>query len=158
MVNIQKCFNSQKVWLRGGIFGVIICVVLFLFNLFVYFPIIENVYGGVVPGWALIPPTVTGHTFPILSHFIIPYGWLCKFSEPICTHWSAKDSAGPNCVPWTDSEGGAGCCMEQTMTPTTACANLSEIAGFWGITILLLVAYFMLGAIIGRVIEKRKKK
>ena len=155
MMNVKKWFKSQKFRLRGGIFGVIICVVLLLFNLLVYFPIIANVYGGMIPGWALIPPMITGHAFPILSHFIIPYGWLCKFTELICTSWSVESA--PGAIPWK-VEGTAGYCIEQTMTPTSSCADFSEIVGFWGITILLLVAYFMLGAIIGKVIEKRKKK
>lgn len=157
-MNIKPWFKSKRLWLRGGILGVIICLILLPFNLFVYFPLIVSSYDGMIPSWALIPPMITGHAFPLLSHFIVPYGFLCEFTEPICTHWSVKDLAGPNCVPWTSSEGDAGCCIEQTMTPTNTCANISEMVGFFGLLTMLLVAYFILGAVIGRVIEKRKAK
>ena len=60
-------------------------------------------------------------------------------------------------VPWALETGEAGYCVVQTMTPTDACANLSEIIGFLGLLLLLLVVYFILGAIIGMIIEKLKK-
>ena len=153
-MNIKKWFLSKTLWLRGGIFGVIICIILFLFNTFVYFPLIDNIYGGNLPQWALIFPMLSGHLFPLFSGFIVPYGFLCKFTVPICTSWSAFRESGS--VPWRLETGESGYCAVQTMTPTNACANLSEMIGFWGLAILLLAAYFILGAIIGRVIEKRR--
>jgi len=152
---LKKWFLSKKLWLRGGIIGVIICLVLGLFNLFVYFPMINSVYRGMIPNWALIPPMITGHAFPILSHFIVPYGWLCKFTEPICTSWSMESASGS--VQWT-MEGQAGYCIQQTMTPTSACADLSEMVGFWGLVLLLFSAYFAVGAVIGLIIQKKKAK
>jgi len=154
-MRLKQWFLSKKIWLRGGIIGVIVCLVLGLFNLFIYFPIINSVYGGIIPNWVLIPPMITGHTFPMLSHFIIPYGWLCKFSETICTGWSAESA--PGAIPWT-MEGQAGYCIQQTMTPTSSCADLSEMVGFFGLILLLFVMYFVIGAIVGLIIQKKKAK
>jgi len=154
-MRLRQWFLSKRLWLRGGIIGVIVCLVLGLFNLFFYFPVINIVYGGMLPNWVLIPPMITGHAFPILSFFIIPYGWLCKFTEPICTYWSAESV--PGAIPWIN-EGAAGYCIEQAMTPTSSCADISEIVGFLGLTLLLLVAYFAIGAIVGLIIQKKKAK
>lgn len=153
-MRLKNWFISKKLWLRGGIIGVIVCLVLGLFNLFIYFPIVNKVNGGMIPNWALLPPMITGQAFPILSHFIIPYGWLCKFSEVTCTFWSVKSA--PGAIPWT-MEGQAGYCIEQTMIPTSSCANLSETVGFFGLILILFVAYFFIGAIIGMFIQKKKR-
>ncbi len=154
-MRLKQWFLSRKLWLRGGIMGVVVCLVLGLFNLFIYFPIIDRIYEGMLPNWTLIPPMITGHAFPILSQFMVPYGWHCIFTEPICTNWSA-DSA-PGAIPWT-MDGNAGYCIQQTMTPTASCENLSAIVGFFGLTLLLFVAYFAIGAIIGLIIQKKRAK
>jgi len=154
-MNIKKWFRSKKLWLRGGIIGVIICFVLFLFNLFIYFPIINSAYGSMIPSEALILPTITGHVFPVLSMFIVPYGWLCKFTEPTCAYWSAESA--PGAIPWT-MEGTPGYCIEQEMAPTPSCADLSDMIGFFGLILLLFIAYFVIGAIVGLIIQKRKAK
>jgi hypothetical protein len=154
-MRLKQWFLSKKLWLRGGIIGIIVCLVLGLFNLFVYFPIINRVYEGMIPNWVLLPPTITGHAFPIFSHFMIPYGWLCKFTEVTCTSWSVESA--PGAIPWI-TEGQAGYCIQQTMTPTSSCADLSEIVGFFGLVILLFVAYFLIGTTIGLIIQKKKAK
>lgn len=123
-MRLKQWFFPKKLWLRGGIIGVIVCLVLGLFNLFIYFPIINNIYAGMIPSWAFIPPMITGQAFPLLSYYIVPYGWLCKF----------------------------------TTTPTSSCANISEMFGFLGLILILFVAYFTIGAIIGLRIQKRKAK
>lgn len=145
---------TKKTWLSYGIIGVIVCLVLGLFNLFVYFPIINNIYGDNIPEGALVLPMITGHAFPILSHFIMPNSWLCKSSVPTCISWSAENTPGG--VPWT-VEGKEGYCTQQTMSPTESCANFSEIANFSLITLILFVIYFGIGAIIGLIIQKKKK-
>ena len=154
-MRLKQWFLSKKLWLRGGIIGIIVCLVLGLFNLFVYFPIINRVYEGMIPNWALLPPMITGHVFPFFSHFMIPYGWLCKFTEVTCTSWSVESA--PGAIPWT-TEGQVGYCIQQTMTPTSSCADLSEIIGFFGLIILLFVAYFLIGTTIGLIIQKKKAK
>jgi len=154
-MRLKQRFFPKKLWLRGGIIGVIVCLVLGLFNLFIYFPIINSIYAGMIPSWAFIPPMITGQAFPLLSSYIVPYGWLCKFTEPICTYWSVEST--PGAVPWT-MEGNAGYCIEQTMTPTSSCANISEMLGFLGLILILFVIYFAIGAIIGLRIQKRKAK
>ncbi|MBI2146752.1 hypothetical protein HYU22_05430 [Candidatus Woesearchaeota archaeon] len=154
-MRLKQWFLSKKLWLRGGIIGVIICLVLGLFNFFIYFPIANSIYDGMIPNWVLIPPMVIGHAFPILSPFIVPYGWLCKFTEPTCVRWSAESA--PGAIPWT-MEGTPGYCIEQTMAPTSSCANLSEMVSFFGLILLLFIAYFAIGAIVGLIIQKIKMK
>ncbi|HLD81747.1 MAG TPA: hypothetical protein VJA22_00895 [Patescibacteria group bacterium] len=108
-----------------------------------------------IPNWALLPLMITGHAFPILSHFVLPYGWLCKFTEPICTEWSIESA--PGAIP-VSMDGTAGYCIQQTMAPTSSCADLSEMVGFFGFIILLFVAYFAVGAMVGSIIQKRNAK
>lgn len=160
-MNLKKWFLSKKLWLRGGIIGIIVCVVLFLFYVFVYFPVIDKVYAedvatyGGTPAWTTSIPMVTGHLFLLFSGFVVPHGFLCEFTEPVCTSWSVINGSGS--VPWI-VEGQAGYCAEQTMTPTNSCAKLSETAGFWGLVAILLGVYFAIGATVGGFIQKRKAK
>ncbi|MDP3639982.1 MAG: hypothetical protein Q8R53_02145 [Nanoarchaeota archaeon] len=160
-MDLKKWFLSKRFWLRGGIIGVIVCIVLFLFYIFVYSSSINKIYAediaayGGTPAWTTTVPLVTGHFFPLFSGFIIPYGFLCEFAVPICTNWSAAYE--PGAVPWI-MEGQAGYCIEQTMTPTDSCANLSEAVGFFGLAILLIGIYFGIGAAIGGFIQRRIAK
>ncbi len=160
-MNPRKEFFSKKPWLQGGIMGVIVCILLFLFYIFMYLPAIHEIYAeeiaeyGGAPSWTTNVMMVTGHFFPILSGFIVPYGFLCKPTVPVCTYWSAEYEPGG--VLWM-MEGQPGYCIEQIMTPANSCANLSETVGFLGLASLLLVVYFVIGAIIGELIQKRKAK
>ena len=148
----------KKIWskpsLKGGIIGIIICLILFLFNLYIYFPLVTN-DEGVISQRALIFPFVTGQAFPMLSIFIVPYGLFCEFTEPTCVLWSAGYSY-PDCIPW-EMEGTQGCCQEQVMQPTAACDKISDGIGFFGLTVLLFIAYFLIGALMGKYVGKRKK-
>lgn len=157
----RKWFFSKKPWLRGGIIGVIVCILLFLFYTFMYLPAINKIYAEEIaeydgtPSWTTDVMLVTGHFFPIFSGFIVPYGFLCKPTVPVCTYWSAEYEPGG--VLWM-MEGQPGYCIEQIMTPTNSCASVSETAGVLGFAALLLVVYFVIGAMIGGFIQKRKAK
>jgi hypothetical protein len=151
----QKIPNPpKKLWLRGGIIGTIICVVLFGFYIKFYFPLFESEPG--LPAWAMTLPLVTGHLYPVLSGFVIPYGLFCPKTEPICTQWNAGYT--PNCSRPYTMEGVAGCCMNTLLQPTTACAERSEKIGFFALSSILVIIYFFIGAIIGLWLEKRKSK
>ncbi|MDP3698696.1 MAG: hypothetical protein Q8R47_03845 [Nanoarchaeota archaeon] len=163
-MDLKKLFQSKPAWLKGGIKGSIICVILFLFYLLIYFPVINNIYAediaiyGGTPAWTTAIPLFTGHLFPLFSGFVVPYGFFCKSTEPICTQWVIEDIAaeeGLDCVPWIDGEGGAGCCIEQSTAPTDTCAKISDGVGFAGLMILLMGIYFVIGAIIGRIIHQK---
>lgn len=150
----------KKRWIKGGLLGFILCVILFLFYIYVYFPMINahyaediETYGG-TPAWTTVPPLITGHFFPMLSGFIVPYGFMCEFTEPVCTYWSIDPEYSS--VPWT-MDGQAGYCIEQTLTPTDACATASEHIGFWALASALGGVYFAIGAIIGNITEKKKE-
>jgi hypothetical protein len=75
-MNIKQWFLKKSFWLRGGIIGASVCVSLFLFYLFIYFPVIDKIYAndivkyGGTPNWTLALPTYTGHFFPFFSGFI----------------------------------------------------------------------------------------
>ncbi len=143
-MNAKKWFFSKKIWLRGGIIGIFVCLILSLFYLFLYFPLIDSIQGSAMSNSFLIPPLITGHAFPLFSTFIIPYGWLCEFTEPSCINWAAKGV--PGATPWTLETGEQGYCVEQIMNPTSQCAEVSEMLGFWGLVILLFAIYFVIGA------------
>jgi len=157
MKKLKIWFLSKKLWWRGGITGVAICLALFLFNIFVYFPYINGPYAKNIPDeWLLIPPQITGHLYFIYSSFLIPHGFFCKATEPICVDWSSTKQIDGS-IPWT-LDGQAGYCVRRLMTPTDTCAFFSTLIGSVGIAILLLTTYFILGAIIGKIIEKIRTK
>lgn len=171
-MNLKKSFLPKKLWLRGGIIGVIVCILLFPFYMFIYFPFVDKIFmqdtviGELVihstPAWIMNVPLVTGHFFPFLSSFIVPYGFLCKFTEPRCDWFISKsifelEAVPSGAVPWT-MEGITGYCIRPSMSPTNSCANLSEVVIFGGFAALLLGIYFVIGAVIGGFIQKRKAK
>jgi len=158
-MKMKQRWKNVQLWLRGGLIGVGICVALFFFYISVYFPLVEN--DGGIPDNALILPMITGHAFPILSHFIVPYGFLCEFNEKHCTSWSSYEvinEQGGNCVKPMVMEGVEGCCTIFTLQPTSFCASLSEGVSFFGSLILLLGVYFGIGVVIGKKIQKNKLK
>lgn len=151
----------KKPWLRGGIIGAGICVLLFLFYFFAYFPVIEQEYldssSGTIPAWSTTLPLFTGHLFPLFSHFIWPYGLLCELTESRCVSWAASDLAPGCAVPWVE-EGQQGCCLQLIKEPTPACEARSEMIGFISLSSLLLAAYFVIGAVVGWFLSRKKKK
>ncbi len=163
-MNIKKWFQTRELWLRWGIAGASICVLLFLFYLLVYFPTYRFFFEQNESDAILLLPTITGHLFPILSHFIVEGSSLasqfCPYTEEHCVYWMAEEIAleeNKECVPWT-SEGVSGCCAQLEMSPTTACVDRVEMGVFWGMSILLVLIYFIIGAGIGFVVQKRGKK
>lgn len=114
---------TQTLWLRGGIIGGIFCIGLFLFDAFIYFPVISSIYDGNLPDNTLIFPTLTGHFFFFFYGMINPGGFLC-------------DSFGSMSI----------------------CSHVWEMIERSGIAFLLVAAYFGVGALIGIVIQKTKKK
>lgn len=75
-MKFKKMF-SEKTWLKSGVIGIVICATLFLFYIFVYFPIIDRIYAddiakyGGTPNWTLSIPFYTGHFFPFFSSFML---------------------------------------------------------------------------------------
>jgi hypothetical protein len=118
-MSVKRIF-SEKIWLKCGIIGVAICLALFVFYLFIYFPIINMIYvddiaryGG-TPGWTTNIPFFTGHFFPFFSGFILEGLGL----------------------------GDKGL----------------DVLAFLSFSVLLLLIYFFVGALIGLVIKKFKNK
>lgn len=158
--------QSKNLILIGGAIGVAVCLLLFLFYTFVYFPLIKTAYysdsaNGSTPQWLLILPTVTGHTFPLFSHFIVEgmpavTTKFCKATNPLCVNWAAGNMNMADCDTLWMMEGTAGCCVEKIMTPDETCSEKVEIVGFIILAGLLLVIYFIIGAVAALLIQKRK--
>ncbi|TAK04137.1 hypothetical protein EPO34_03245 [Patescibacteria group bacterium] len=148
-------FKQPSLRIRGGIAGVMVCIALAVYYVGFSLPAIDRAYGGMVPDGVLMPMTLTGHFFPIFSHFIVPYGLFCPFNEQTCTHWSLYEE--PGSTPWTDKEGGAGYCIDLTNVPSDFCAGFSERLGFVGLSLLLLGSYFAVGYGVGLGIERWKR-
>ncbi|QQR84212.1 hypothetical protein IPJ72_03435 [Candidatus Peregrinibacteria bacterium] len=141
---MKKTTQPKKRWLYGGMRAVVICIVLGIFYLTIYFPAIKALSKDGLPNGSMILPTITGHAFPLLSHFVIPHGWMCEATEPVCVMWSI-DSA-PDSIPWV-MDGNPGYCHEQIMQPTSECDERSEKVGAIGLWLMLLIIYFIIGAI-----------
>lgn len=156
-----KIFEMENMpyWLKGGIAGLLVCVVLFLFYVFLYFPLFTDDTTGTISNKALVLPMITGQGFLILSHFIIPSGFLCEDSVKECTGWSVEENLPEDyvCDPLV-RESVEGCCTSWTYYPTDTCSILSERVGFFGLMIFLLGIYFMAGALIFRMMYQRKTK
>ncbi len=161
----KKGNNSKKtIWL-GGAIGVVVCALLFLFYQFVYFPAFQTADNDTDPSWLLIPPTITGHVFPFTSHFLIEgfsvVNVFCRATNPECVLFATEHEK--DCTkPWVSEdpdtgEKTAGCCLSQIMTPDESCAEKVDIAGFIGLTILLAIVYFIVGALIAQQIQKKRR-
>lgn len=167
MVNMKKIknwFRTRPLPLRFGLIGVLLCIGLFLFYLLLYFPVYSFFFHDAESDAILLLPTITGHLFPFFSHFIVEGSSLtqqfCPYTEEHCLYWMAEEIAAEEnkeCVSWT-SEGIAGCCVDVEMSPTAACADRVEMSVFLGSSIFLVLLYFIVGAGIGFVVQKRKKK
>ncbi len=147
--------KNLKPWLRGGLLGLAACAVLFVFYIFVYFPMIDKVYGKTnTPSSALILPTITGHTFSMFSGFIVPSSFLCELSETTCTGWQAENPGYGES--WQLETGEHGYCTSKIKVPTTQCADLSEKVGFAMLSVLLFGIYFAIGAGLNNFLQKNK--
>jgi hypothetical protein len=163
-MDLKQWVKSKKKTLLGGAIGVIICALLFVFYIYVYFPTFQTGDNDTEPSWLLVTPLVTGHAFPLLSHFLVEDSSIvkvfCKATNPNCVNWAAGNVPGCK-IPQSeiDPETGekvAGCCMTQIMTPDESCREKVEVAGFIVLTVLLTVVYFAIGSIIAWQIQKRK--
>lgn len=70
-MSFQSWFNSKPAWFRGGIGGVVVCLLLAVFYLTVYNALLKMVFpDGMLPAYSLFLPIATGHFFIFVSHFI----------------------------------------------------------------------------------------
>ncbi|MBI1970489.1 hypothetical protein HYS47_01975, partial [Candidatus Woesearchaeota archaeon] len=173
-MSIKSWFHSKPLWLRSGFLGIAVCIALFLFYLFLYFPIINVVYAdhiaayGGTPAWTTNIPLFTGHLFPLFSHFVIEgtplISRFCEETIPDCTQWAAKEYyTGTDCVEWKESDPETrteydGCCEDLIMTPTPACEDRAELAGFIILALVLIGIYFLIGAALGFMIQIKKQR
>lgn len=152
-------FATQKPWVKGGVVGVGVCAVIFMFYVLIYFPIISTIDSNHVASRALIPPVVTGHALPILAHFALEGSALpkalCEQIETRCVHWALEYEDGA--VPWDGADGGTGYCRQQETVPAAACTERIEAATTVLSIGLLGGAYFLIGAATATIIARHKK-
>ena len=161
-MNLKNWFLGQKLWLRGGIIGVIVCLILFMFY-YAVFSLLFKIYGEgeqnlPISGVITTMSVVTGHMFVFFSHDVVPTGLICKATEPVCADWVSKDSIhgtpSPSLVPLT-MENTPGYCTDYRMEPTSTCSDKAEKVGFWMFALMLTLIYFCIGAAVGRSVEKK---
>lgn len=156
---MKKLPTKSKHYLIGGSIGIIICVFLFCFYLFAYFPLMEQLNDRSYDvNFSILPAFITGHAFPLLAHFVVEgspaISYFCPNVEKICTRWSA--GTFPEAEPWI-MDGTTGYCQDLSMVPTASCSDRVEQAGFVILSIMLIIAYFFLGIFIAWLIPKIKK-
>ena len=131
----------MKSWIKGALVGAGVCVFLFVFYS-VSLQIAHDVFHvDTVAQGVMLAAFATGHGFPILTGFMYPAGIGCKAVVPICTAWEA----------------GAGC-VEQTMSPETACVERTQSAAFVMMSLLLVLVYAAIGAGVGAWMNRRKTR
>src|SRR3989344_1583045 len=159
MINLRKLYT--KPWFRCGIKGLVIGMLLFFFYIGIYLPILDQVYGrNPLPNWTITPMMITGHHYLIFAHFIIESSSLfdrfCP-KEFYCYSRTAKwvvEEEGGDCSIPVDLEGQPGCCIGYDYGPTGECVEQVEKAGFLSIAFMLLLIYFVIGAVISAMIAR----
>ena len=70
-MSFQSWYNSKPAWFRGGIRGIIVCLVLAVFYVTLYNALLTMFFpDGMLPMYSLILPIATGHFFIFGSHFV----------------------------------------------------------------------------------------
>lgn len=68
---LHSWFKSKPLWLRGGIIGILVCLVLAVFYMTVYNALLIQFFpDGQLPTYSLILPMITGHFFVLGAHFV----------------------------------------------------------------------------------------
>jgi hypothetical protein len=162
-MNGKQQSTMKKTALFGGIIGVVFCVLLFIFYIFVYFPIFSTENDDTDPSWLYLPPTITGHTFVLLSPFLFEASPIvdiaCKAESPSCLHWMAGNIPGCTISKTELDDSGTpipGCCMKQIMVPDESCRERSGLVGIVILSVLLALIYFLIGALVAWIIRKRR--
>ncbi len=149
---MMKWFNKRSVWVRGGVAGIGVCILLFVFYAGIYFPIIDQLtscdesplssYCLGPPAWTTTIPIITGHFFVVYGHFIIEgssvTNMFCEATESHCIEWNLEQG-----------------CTVYELTPTEACRDAVENSGIISIVVLLIAIYFAIGAVIALKLNKK---
>lgn len=141
-LHLKTWFQSRPLWLKGGILGVIICIALFLFYGFIYFPIIDT-FSTADKDSFVAPLVITGHYIPLISSLFLEgsniMNFFCEPTVKICVESSIEFG-----------------CLREDIIPKGACVERVIQYGFWSASFLFIVFYFILGSIVGYWIQKKK--
>ncbi len=156
---------KKKLWVKGGVIGMAVCMGLFVFYGFYFSMIHQFVYpdegGAEMPSSELALPMITGHavvglTFFLIEGSVVP-AMFCKETETHCTSWALLPEQGG--VPWKDPQTGEdGYCLQQETVPKASCVDRVENGAFLISILLLEGIYFGIGAGIGAGIEWKKNR
>ncbi len=70
-MGIGSWYQKKPAWQKGGIVGIVVCILLAVFYITVYNALLVRFFpDGMLPLSSLILPLVTGHFFVFASHFI----------------------------------------------------------------------------------------
>lgn len=138
-----------KPWVASGLLGVSICIALYVF----FYSVFSLSRNAVNPGLLRLS-MVTGHGIVMLWGFVYPYGLFC----PQSTHYSQWSAVPvPGGVPCNEF-GSPGYCLEPSMRPDDACADLSGLIAFVVVLIAHFLIYFGAGALLSILSLKLAKK
>jgi hypothetical protein len=131
--------KQKTLWFKGGIIGMVMCVVIFA----AYYVSIFLV-GGMLSSRFMMLMTLTGHAVFIYVGFMYPELAICGVSGQACGSWTAEQG-----------------CLSYHSTYDPICTSIVSRLIFFCLVAILLIIYFGIGALIGRIVEialKRKAK
>ena len=68
---LQSWYKNKPAWFRGGIIGILVCVILAVFYITIYNALlIRFFHDGMLPAYSLFLPIATGHFFVFGAHFV----------------------------------------------------------------------------------------
>lgn len=144
-----KRFIPHRYWIRGGVVGFLICLLLYPFYIFLF-----AASGGKLGSAVMWPAFATGHGITLLWGFVYPYGLFC----PKSLHYSGWSlypvQGGVACANFGSPN--TGYCYDPFMYPSSRCAELSTEISFIIVLVLHLLIYFLIGAGIA-ILRKRLK-
>ncbi len=153
-------------WLRYGLSASAICILLFFVYLYIYFPLITQTNEAWphprIPEWGYTTTLFTGHLFVFISGMTTPIELFCQPTEQKCFHWRNKETMPKDseCIPWPDLSGDnnlQGCCLDLGKVANSTCGQNAEQTWGWMLAIGLTGIYFVIGAVLGLIIQRRKK-
>ena len=138
----------------------VICIALFLFYIFAYFPILKNFSTSEkAQSMSLLLPTITGHSIPLLSGFFTRVDPLinpfCPRNQLNCALWQ-KDTT--NCQNYWVMNETLGCCARLESIPEESCVQRVQTTAFFVLCAMLIFFYFGLGIFVGWLIYKKNNK
>ncbi len=134
---MKKFIEKNRIALIGGLIGIMICLLLFVFYMFVYFPYLQKDSDQSLLSYQFSLPAITGHLYPMMSHFLVEGA---NFTSDICPNVDTV------CNIWTLESG----CIESTPVPDANCIDKLDQVISLILTGILIACYFVVGFALGK--------